>query len=465
MSTHIDKTQKNKSQAVSAVGHQKQAGGESPFQFYDKRPEALTQRILQKMANESPQAKQTAQLQTMAHNRSGQQQPSIQKKENNTGLPDHLKTGMEHLSGMSLDDVKVHRNSDKPAGLQAHAYAQGTDIHLGPDQEKHLPHEAWHVVQQKQGRVKPTMQMKGNVQVNDDAVLEKEADIMGAKAATSQLKGKNPAIANKGQQSKTAQLLKQSIENEDWDTLKAQAEAAKGPFDEIFEALIAKTGAMKEKYTKVKKKMVPNPANAGKSKVARYEKKEVDYSGVAGLKGEARATQKAEGKYEGKYSQILDVVRGTLTFKNFQQMIKGLSALKENESLGFKVVRCKQTYKTDDGKTGSQTLYGDIKMNIEELSTGHICEIQFTLKDLIDVKQKGHHSYEEMRDNNPFGDKVLKANKGKDNKTKGHIKRAVHGSYAAYTKARLNIEKDAAGLDAAISLANEMQAKIDGNEQ
>ena len=37
-------------------------------------------------------------------------------------------------------------------------------------------------VQQKQGRVKPTMQMKGKVYANDDAGLEKEADVMGAKA-------------------------------------------------------------------------------------------------------------------------------------------------------------------------------------------------------------------------------------------------------------------------------------------
>ena len=74
------------------------------------------------------------------------------------GLPDNLKTGMENLSGYSMDDVKVHYNSDKPAS-QARAYAQGTDIHLGSDQEKHLPHTAWHVVQQKQGRVKPTRQM------------------------------------------------------------------------------------------------------------------------------------------------------------------------------------------------------------------------------------------------------------------------------------------------------------------
>jgi len=56
----------------------------------------------------------------------------IQRSENKTGLPDQLKSGMESISGLSLSDVKVHRNSDKPAQLQAHAYAQGTDIHLGP---------------------------------------------------------------------------------------------------------------------------------------------------------------------------------------------------------------------------------------------------------------------------------------------------------------------------------------------
>jgi hypothetical protein len=105
----------------------------------------------------------------------------IQLKKNRTGLPDQLKTGVERLSGLSLDDVKVHYNSDKPSQLQASAYAHGTDIHIGPGQKRHLPHEAWHVVQQKHGRVRPTLQAK-NVAINDDKGLEKEADIMGAKA-------------------------------------------------------------------------------------------------------------------------------------------------------------------------------------------------------------------------------------------------------------------------------------------
>ncbi len=112
----------------------------------------------------------------------GHEKEPFQLKPNDTGLPDQLKSGVENLSGFSLDDVNVHYNSSKPAQLQAHAYAQGTDIHLGPGQEKHLPHEAWHVVQQKQGRVKPSRQMKGKVNVNDDEGLETEADVMGAKA-------------------------------------------------------------------------------------------------------------------------------------------------------------------------------------------------------------------------------------------------------------------------------------------
>jgi hypothetical protein len=120
--------------------------------------------------------------------------PPIQReqvtKDNKTGLPDNLKAGIENLSGYSMDDVSVHYNSQKPAQIQAHAYAQGNDIHLASGQEKHLPHEAWHVVQQRQGRVRPTMQMAG-VQVNDDEGLEKEADVMGGRASVVQQKNKN----------------------------------------------------------------------------------------------------------------------------------------------------------------------------------------------------------------------------------------------------------------------------------
>ena len=107
----------------------------------------------------------------------------LKSERNNTGLPDNIKNGVENLSGQSLNDVKVHFNSDKPAQMKAHAYAEGNQIHVAGGQEKHLAHEAWHVVQQKENRVSPTTKING-LNVNTDKSLEKEADVMGAKASS-----------------------------------------------------------------------------------------------------------------------------------------------------------------------------------------------------------------------------------------------------------------------------------------
>lgn len=202
--TPADKTQESKSQSAANPISQNQSIGEQTFQLADNRPEAVMQRKLHEMANNSWQQNEAAQLHAIANSQTSQLDAPLQKKAtsesapkaNNTGLPDALKSGIENLSGYSMDDVKVHRNSDQPAQLQAHAYAQGTNIHLGPGQEKHLPHEAWHVVQQKQGRVKPTMQMKGKVNVNDDVGLEKEADVMGVRALNTSIQMKSVAEAN-----------------------------------------------------------------------------------------------------------------------------------------------------------------------------------------------------------------------------------------------------------------------------
>lgn len=109
-------------------------------------------------------------------------QKLLQRAANHGGLPENVRNGIEALSGLSLGHVRVHYNSSRPAQLNAHAYAQGSDIHVAPGQEHHLPHEAWHVVQQAQGRVRPTLHMQQGVSVNDDRHLEREADVMGARA-------------------------------------------------------------------------------------------------------------------------------------------------------------------------------------------------------------------------------------------------------------------------------------------
>ena len=71
---------------------------------------------------------------------------TLQRKPNNTGLPDTLKSGIYTEVPSRLEFSQVHYNAAKPSQLQAHAYAQGKDIHVAPGQEKHLSHEAWHVV-------------------------------------------------------------------------------------------------------------------------------------------------------------------------------------------------------------------------------------------------------------------------------------------------------------------------------
>ncbi|MHA7129228.1 eCIS core domain-containing protein [Algoriphagus namhaensis] len=206
MRANLERSTKTDFSPKSQQTHESNRQVSSAIQFVDNRRETLVQKGIKQMADQRLQNNSPTffsdgvPVLTESVNRlkdtlnSQNQYPVFQKKENNTGLPDRLKSGIENLSGVSMDDVKVHRNSDKPAQLQAHAYAQDTDIHLAPGQEKHLPHEAWHVVQQKQGRVKPTLQMKGAVNINDDAGLENEADVMGAKAASIGLHG--PPVAD-----------------------------------------------------------------------------------------------------------------------------------------------------------------------------------------------------------------------------------------------------------------------------
>lgn len=111
--------------------------------------------------------------------------PVQTRKKSGNGLPEPLRNGIENLSGYSMEHVNVHYNSSRPAQLQAHAYAQGSDIYIAPGEQQYLPHEAWHVVQQMQGRVRPDIQLSG-MHVNLDEGLEREADVMGARSLQNQ---------------------------------------------------------------------------------------------------------------------------------------------------------------------------------------------------------------------------------------------------------------------------------------
>ncbi len=194
MHSAVQKTSESKQQSKVKTLPSQDKKQDNTLSIDDKRPETAMQFKLMEGAEQSSRVHQLNAYQRMANNKNEpiQQKESkgttstlegiLQRKEDSKGLPAGLRAGVESLSGQSMSDVTVHRNSDKPAQLQAHAYAQGTDIHLGPGQEQHLPHEAWHVAQQKQGRVEPTTQLKAATLINDDKGLEQEADVMGAKA-------------------------------------------------------------------------------------------------------------------------------------------------------------------------------------------------------------------------------------------------------------------------------------------
>lgn len=163
-----DKIPKQKEESQAAGQFKKQTG----YTINDLRSEAIAQRKLM----------DTIQAVSEEEEELVQSKSIVQRAENKTGMSDQLKSGVESLSGLDMSDVRVHYNSSKPASVQAHAYTQGSNIHVSPGQEKHLPHEAWHVAQQKQGRVQATTEV-GGMPVNDNPSLEKEADIMGSKAS------------------------------------------------------------------------------------------------------------------------------------------------------------------------------------------------------------------------------------------------------------------------------------------
>ena len=211
----------SKSNKAASNSRQTRAENQSAT-IVDKRPATLAQRNIIATMGSGSGAQRTAQLQAIMGGTAPVQRVKEDKTqikdtsiENNTGLPDQLKSGIENISGISLNDVRVHPNSSQPGELSAHAFAQGTDIHLAPGQEKHLPHEAWHVVQQKQGRVQPTKQVGDGVNVNDHPGLEREATQMGQRALNHISQTDTPSIQSAPTPSATAQLWSWSRNKKD----------------------------------------------------------------------------------------------------------------------------------------------------------------------------------------------------------------------------------------------------------
>ena len=389
-----DKSHKNK-ESVSGKTSQLTTDEQSIIGYENQHAKTLVQKKLQEKANNSITVSRITQLQALADKSVSLKNP-IQLRENNTGLPDNLKTGMENLSGISLDDVKVHRNSDKPAQLNAHAYAQGTDIHIGAGQEKYLPHEAWHVVQQKQGRVKPTIQMKGKVNINDDIRLEKEADLMGEKALNN-----FDSIYSKTLLDNNKSNTIQREETSDFEKLKEiGADVKQG---ERKQKTVNKDGEEEEVSKELernnnKKQIVPVFAQAFEmlpsftSTINSIAAATGGEAVIPPLKGFSRAREKADDTskkgYKGDTNQLTDLLRCSIKYLDPRAVLECYKRIEASMT----IIRVKNKFnEPDDG-------YRDLNMNVK-LSNGHVAEIQIHILGIIQAKMDHgiHELYEVMR--------------------------------------------------------------------
>ena len=106
-------------------------------------------------------------------------------------LQDDTRSSMESAFGADFSGVRVHTDQNSVQmnqDLRAQAFTHGSDVYFNQGKynpgttegQKLLGHELTHVVQQRAGQVKETMQAVG-LPVNDNVGLEKEADEMGEK--------------------------------------------------------------------------------------------------------------------------------------------------------------------------------------------------------------------------------------------------------------------------------------------
>lgn len=285
-------------------------------------------------------------------------------------LPVQLRQNMESMSGVDLDDVKVHYNSDKPAQLKAEAYAQGNDIHLAQGKEKHLSHEAWHVVQQKQGRVQPTIQANNGVGINDSPALEKEADVMGDKAQTMQLKPQQGAtIQTKSNGSVVQRVV--SVGEEEY------ASSSSKKAKDLIKSVV-KDGKMKAEINDVK------PAEMEKVLI-----KWIDAPKSSGVLKMPRGY--SQNRTYNNAGQLIDALIGQIASRESLQQEKQLAAqTKSNEELrsalvGFAVSKLRSTL-INEYKSLKNT---DVKKGLEKTGRYNMSYaappyINYSLKQALD---------------------------------------------------------------------------------
>lgn len=110
----------------------------------------------------------------------------IQRKQTSRFGETQMKANVSSITNTNVMDAQVNYNSPKPSQVGAVATAQGNEVNIATSKQNTPPellgHELAHVAQQQNGEVKPTIQAKNGTQINNDPILEKKADIIGAQA-------------------------------------------------------------------------------------------------------------------------------------------------------------------------------------------------------------------------------------------------------------------------------------------
>ena len=110
---------------------------------------------------------------------------------------------------------------------------------------------------------------------------------------------------------------------------------------------------------------------------------------IAPLKGDERAIEKITGKYKGKSQKVIDMVRGSLIFDNFEDLQNAKSNIEECISGKVKI--------KDRFANPTSMGYKDIILSFQDEKTGHVVEIQLHLREMYLAKQEAHTLYEGAR--------------------------------------------------------------------
>lgn len=110
---------------------------------------------------------------------------------------------------------------------------------------------------------------------------------------------------------------------------------------------------------------------------------------IAPLKGEKRAKEKVEADYNGDWSQLRDIVRGTISLPTMGHVKQALGHLKE---AGIELAqKPKDRFAKPTGEG-----YRDL-MAFVKLPNGMLAELQIHVKAMTLAKEKGHKDYEVTR--------------------------------------------------------------------